>query len=155
MTKSSSYSNEQTLLLADRANEANCFVVARWRAEPITEASVKTHRGATTTGRLTRETSVRKPQVQPKPVQLLSNKNTTNKYAFVIFRAAASLTASPLSTEASTPSSRTLQRESRRDTATSSRHGDAPGRGGAITPCGMASSCKHWTAPGPEVNEYS
>lgn len=48
-------------MLADRANEAICFVVARWRAEPKTEASVKTHRGPTTTGRLTREMSVRKP----------------------------------------------------------------------------------------------
>lgn len=109
VTKSSNYSHDQTSVLADRANEAIRFVVARWRAEPTTEASVKTHRGPTTTGRLTAEMSVRKPEVHPKPVRLLSNKNTTNKYAFVIFRAAASFTASLLSTEPSTPSSRTLQ----------------------------------------------
>lgn len=32
----------------------------RWRAEPKTEASVKTHRGTTTTGGLTRERSDKK-----------------------------------------------------------------------------------------------
>lgn len=138
-------------MLADRANEAICFVVARWRAEPKTEASVKTHRGPTTTGRLTREMRVRQPEVHPKPVRLLSNKSTTNEYSFVIFRAAASFTASLLSTEPSTPSSRTLQPKSRRDTVTSSRHRDAPGGGGASTPCGMTRSCKHRTAPTTEL----
>lgn len=135
------------MLLADTANEAICFVVARWRAEPKTEASVKTHRGPTTTGRLTGEMSVRKPEVHPKPVRLRSNKNTTNKYAFVIFRAAASFTASPLSTEPSTPSSRTLELKSRRDRVTSLRRSAAPGGGGASTPCGTTPSCKQWTAP--------
>lgn len=97
----------------------------------------------------------RTPEVHPKPVRLLSNKTSTNRYTFVIFRVAASSTTSPLSTEPSTPSSRTLQPKSRRSTVTSWRHRDAGAGGGASTPCGMTRSCKHRTAPIKEFNEYS
>lgn len=66
---SSSYSARATLTLAHGASEAicNCFVVARWRAEPKTEASVKTHRAPTTTGGLTRERSNKKQDARSSP----------------------------------------------------------------------------------------
>lgn len=83
----------------------------RWRAEPKTEASVKTHRGTATTGGLTTERSDEKLEAKDSSEARAITKQQTQLDQINIshIRAEASFTASPSSTEPSSPSSQTLQ----------------------------------------------
>lgn len=82
----------------------------RWRAEPKTEASVKTHRGTTTTGGLTSERSDEKVEANDSSEARAITKQQINLDQIGIshIRAEASFTASLSSTEPSSPSPRIL-----------------------------------------------
>lgn len=83
----------------------------RWRAEPKTEASVKTHRGTTTAGGLTRERSEAKLEAEDSSEARAITEQQTRLDRINIshIRAEASFTASLSSSEPSSPSSRILQ----------------------------------------------
>lgn len=164
MIKMNSYSSEQTTLpLAAGANEAirNCFVVARWRAEPKTEASVKTHRGPTTTGGLTGERSEKKQGAgsSPEAGAITEQQGRRKRIHIRHIPSCGQLSLRPAqhravdAIAANSPAQEPTWRPP--PPPTSWRHSDAPGGGGASTPCGMTRSCKHWTAPITGFNEYS
>ncbi len=117
----------------------------RWRAEPKAEASVKTHRGTTTTGGLTSERSDEKLGAKGSPEARAITEQQINLDQINIshIRAEASFTASLSSTEPSSPSPRILQPNNLRGRVTSWRQSDAPGGGGAQTRHAVR-SCKQW-----------
>ncbi|KAL7392521.1 hypothetical protein ABVT39_025896 [Epinephelus coioides] len=116
----------------------------RWRAEPKTEASVKTHRGTTTTGGLTSKRSDEKlgAKDSSEARAITEQQKYLDQISISHIRAEASFTASLSSTKPSSPSPRILQPNNLRRHVTSSRHRDDLGGGGAENHHALR-SCKH------------
>lgn len=124
------------------ANVSRLFCCLRWRADPSTEASVKTHRRAAA---LTRERSgekVRSRRDSPEAHAMNKQQKSLDKTDIGHIRAEASFTASQSSSEPSSPSPRILQPDSHYVTTTSWRQSHTLRGGGAGT-YHAERSCKH------------